>query len=220
LANTVSADVVESLKQKHAEELQGLRAQAARVQELETELAKVRGAESSLRLEFDRQLAEEKRILSAKYDSKVNELRTTLESKIECRDAQINELGTLRKLDSERHDKEIGVWRARDRKVQSGLLGLDEALRDILSFLLLSSCSFMSPPHSLIAPAGAFPNSNRAAAAALEEYRTEQKIVPSSDPKTQLSSGELVALAKGWLHPVAKLGGDLRRAIVSVFETL
>jgi hypothetical protein len=60
LANTVSADAVESLKQKHAEELQGLRAQAARAQELETELAKVRGAESSLRLEFDRQLAEEK----------------------------------------------------------------------------------------------------------------------------------------------------------------
>jgi hypothetical protein len=41
LANTVSADAVESLKQKHAEELQGLRAQAAQVQELETELAKV-----------------------------------------------------------------------------------------------------------------------------------------------------------------------------------
>jgi hypothetical protein len=41
LANTVSADAVESLKQKHVEELQGLRAQAAQVQELETELAKV-----------------------------------------------------------------------------------------------------------------------------------------------------------------------------------
>jgi hypothetical protein len=220
LANTVSADAVESLKQKHAEELQGLRAQAARVQELETELAKVRGAESSLRLEFDRQLAEEKRILSAKYDNEVNELRTTLESKIESHDAQINELGTLRKLDSERHNKEIGVWRARDRKVQSGLLGLEEALRGILPFLLLSSCSFTSPPHSPIAPAGDFPDSNGAATAVLKEYRTEQKIVPSSDPKVQLSSGELVALAKGRLHPVAKLGGDLRRAIVSVFETL
>jgi hypothetical protein len=117
LANTVSADAVELLKQKHAEELQGLRAQAARAQELETELAKVRGAESSLRLEFDRQLAKEKRILSAKYDSEVNELRMTLESEIERRDAQISELGTLRKLENERHDKEIGVWRARDRKV-------------------------------------------------------------------------------------------------------
>jgi hypothetical protein len=212
LANTVSADAVESFKQKHAE--------AARAQELETELAKVRGAESSLRLEFDRQLAEEKRILSAKYDSEVNELRTTLESKIESRDAQINELGTIQKLDSERHDKEIGVWHARDRKVQSGLLGLEEALRGILPFLLLSSCSFTSPPHSLIVPAGAFPDSNGAATAALKKYRTEQKIIPSSDPKAQLSSGELVALAKGRLHPVAKLGGDLRQAIVSVFKTL
>jgi hypothetical protein len=48
----------------------------------------------------------------------------------------------------------------------------------------------------------------------------EQKIVPSSDPKAQLSSGELIALVKSRLHPVAKLGGDLHRAIVSVFETL
>jgi hypothetical protein len=56
----MSADAVESLKRKHAEELQGLRAQAAWAQELKTELAKVRGAESSLRLEFDRQLVEEK----------------------------------------------------------------------------------------------------------------------------------------------------------------
>jgi hypothetical protein len=78
----------------------------------------------------------------------------------------------------------------------------------------------MSPPHSLIAPAEAFPDSNRAATAALKEYRTKQKIVPSSDPKAQLSSGELMALVKGRLHQVAKLSGDLRRAIVSVFETL
>jgi hypothetical protein len=176
---------------------------------LETELAKVRGAESSLRLELYRQLAEEKGILSAKYDREMNELRASLESKIESCDAQINELGNLRKLDSERHER-----------VQSGLLGLEEALRGILFFLLLSSCFFTSPPHSLIVSAGAFPDSNRAAAAALEEYRTEQKIVPSNDPKAQLSSGELFALAKGRLHPVAKLGGDLRRAVASVFETL
>jgi hypothetical protein len=76
------------------------------------------------------------------------------------------------------------------------------------------------PPHSLIASAEAFPNSNRAAAAALKEYRTEQKIIPISDPKAQLSSGELMALVKGRLYPVAKLGRDLCRAIVSVFETL
>jgi hypothetical protein len=46
----MSADAVESLKQKHAEELQGLQAQAVRAHELEIELAKAREAESSLRL--------------------------------------------------------------------------------------------------------------------------------------------------------------------------
>jgi hypothetical protein len=78
----------------------------------------------------------------------------------------------------------------------------------------------MPPPHSLIALAGAFPDSNETAAAALEEYRAKHKIVPSHDPKAELSSGELVALAKGRLHPVAKLGRDLHEAIVSIFETL
>jgi hypothetical protein len=150
----------------------------------------------------------------------VNELRATLGSEVESRGAQINKLETLRRLDSERHDKEIGVWRARDRKVQSGLLGLEEALRGIFPFLLLISCPFMPPPHSLIALAGAFPDSNETATAALKEYRAEQKIIPSSDPKAELSSGELVALDKGRLHPVAKLGRDLHEAIVSVFETL
>jgi hypothetical protein len=105
----MSADAVESLKRKHAEELQGLRAQAVQAQELEAELAKAREVESSLRLEFDRQLAEEKRILSAEFDSKVNELRTTLGSEVESRGAQIDKLETLRRLDSERHDNEIRV---------------------------------------------------------------------------------------------------------------
>jgi hypothetical protein len=126
-----------------------------------------------LRLEFDRQLAEEKGILSVKYDREVDELRASLESKVESHNAQINELEALRKLDSERHDKEIGVWRARDRKLQSGLLGLEDALRGTFPFLLPSSCSFTLPPHSLIASAKAFPDSNRAVAAALKEYRTE-----------------------------------------------
>jgi hypothetical protein len=48
----------------------------------------------------------------------------------------------------------------------------------------------------------------------------EQKIVPSHDPKAHLSLGELMALVKGRLHPVAKLVGDLCRAIVFVVETL
>jgi hypothetical protein len=220
LANTVSADIVESLKQKDMEELQGLQAQAARVQELETELAKARGAESSLRLEFDHQLAKEKGILSAKYDSEVDELHASLESKLEGRDAEINELKTLRKLDSERYDNEIGVWRARDCKIHSGLLGLEHALHGKLAFLFPSFYSFMLFPHSLMALVEAFPSSDGAAAAALEEYMAEQKIVPSSDPKAQLSSGELVASIKGRLHPVAKLGGDLREAVVSIFRTL
>jgi hypothetical protein len=50
----MSADAVESLKREHAEKLQDLQAQAVWAQELETELAKAREAESSLRLEFDR----------------------------------------------------------------------------------------------------------------------------------------------------------------------
>jgi hypothetical protein len=150
----------------------------------------------------------------------VKEIRATLRSEVERQGAQIDELETLQKLDSKRHDTEIGIWRARDRKIQSGLLGLEEALHGILSFLLLSSCPFTPPPYSLIAFAGAFPNSDEAATAALKEYRAEQEIVPSSDPKAELTLGELVALAKGRLHPVTKLGKDLHEALVSVFETL
>jgi hypothetical protein len=98
LANSMSTDVVELLKQEHAVELQGLRAQAARARELETELMKTREAESSLRLEFDRQLTKEREILSVKYNSEVDELRASLESKIESRDAKISELEDLRAL--------------------------------------------------------------------------------------------------------------------------
>jgi hypothetical protein len=220
LADSVSAATVESLKREHAEELRGLQAQAARAQGLETDLAKAREAESLLQLEFDRRLAEEKKILSAEFDGKVKELHASLGSEVEKRGAQIAELQTLRGLDSERHNTEIGIWRARDRKVQSGLLGLEEALRGNLSFPLLSFYPFAPPPHSLIAFAGAFPDSNEAAVAALEEYRADQQIIPSSDPKAELTSGELVALAKGRLHPVAKLSKDLHKAIISIFETL
>jgi hypothetical protein len=56
--------------------------------------------------------------------------------------------------------------------------------------------------------------------AALKEYKADQEIVPSSDPKAELTSGELVALAKGRLHLVAKLSKDLREAVSSIFETL
>jgi hypothetical protein len=87
LADSVSAAAVESLKRKHAEELQGLQSQAARAQELEADLAKAREAESLLQLEFDRRLAEEKKILSAEFDSKVKELHATWGSEVENRDA-------------------------------------------------------------------------------------------------------------------------------------
>jgi hypothetical protein len=187
---------------------------------LETELTKTREAESSLRLEFDRQLAKEQEILSAKYDSEVDELRASLESRVESRDVKINELEILRKLDSEQHDRELGVWRARDRKLQSGLLGLEHTLDGTFPSLFPSLRSFRSSPHSLIALAETFPDSDGAAAAALEEYRAEQKIVPSSDPEAKLSSGELMASVKGRLHPVARLGGDLHQAVVSVFKAL
>jgi hypothetical protein len=58
LANSVSANLVGLLKQKHAEELQGLRTQAARAHELETELAKAQEAEWKLRLEFDQRFGQ------------------------------------------------------------------------------------------------------------------------------------------------------------------
>jgi hypothetical protein len=96
-----------------------------------------------------------------------------LGNKVESHGAQIDELETLRRLDSEHHDKEIGIWHARDRKVQFGLLGLEEALRGMFPLPLLNSCSITPPPHSLIAPTGAFLDSNKAATAALEEYRAE-----------------------------------------------
>jgi hypothetical protein len=54
----------------------------------------------------------------------------------------------------------------------------------------------------------------------LEKYRAEQKIVHGNNPKAKLTSGELMALVKGQLHLVAELGGDLRKAVVSIFKAL
>jgi hypothetical protein len=220
LANSMSADAVELLKQEHAAELQGLRAQAARARGLEMELMKTREAESSLRLEFDRRLTEEREILSAKHNSEVDELRASLESKVKHRDAKISELETLRSFDSKQHDDDLSAWRAWDRKLHSGLLGLEEALCGRLLLPLPSLCFFKLFSHFLAALAGAFPDSNEAATAALEKYRAEQKVVPCSDPEDKFTSGELMALIKGRLHPVAKLGGELRQAVASVFKDL
>jgi hypothetical protein len=160
------------------------------------ELTKAREAESKLRLEFDHQLAKE-RVLYAKYGSEVDELRTSLDAKVESHDAKINELESLRKLDGEQHDKELSLWRAQDRKLHSGLRGLEDALHGSLPPLLPSSCSFKPFPHFLAALAGAFPDSDGAAIAALEKYRVEQKIIPSNDPKANFTFGELMALVKG-----------------------
>jgi hypothetical protein len=85
---------------------------------------------------------------------------------------------------------------------------------------LPSLCSFRSFPHFLAALLGALPDSDEAAIAALEKYRAEQKIVPCSDPEAKFTSGELMALVKGRLHPVAKLGGGLCQAIASMFKGL
>jgi hypothetical protein len=86
----VPASEIGLLKQKHAEELKGSQARAAKAQELETELAKVQEVESKLRLEFDQRLAKEKEVLAAKYDAEVNELRTSLGVDIRNHDAKIS----------------------------------------------------------------------------------------------------------------------------------
>jgi hypothetical protein len=91
----VPASEVGLLKQKHAEELRGLQTQADRAQELEMELEKAQEAESKLRLEFDQWLAKEKEILAAKYNTEVDELRTSQGVEIEKRDVEIRKLVAL-----------------------------------------------------------------------------------------------------------------------------
>jgi hypothetical protein len=118
------------------------------------ELTKTREAESKLRLEFDHQLAKEREILSVKYDSEVDELRASLEAKVESPNAMINELESLQELDSKQHDNDLNVWRARDRKLHSGLLGLEDALHGTLLPPLPSLCSFKPFPHFLAALSG------------------------------------------------------------------
>jgi hypothetical protein len=92
----------------------------------------------------------------------------------------------------------------------------------MVHFLLcsLAFCSFAPFPLLLVALAEAFPDSDEVAAAAVDEYRVEQKIVHSEDLQAKLSSGELMASIKGRLQPVAKLGSELLQAVVSVFKAL
>jgi hypothetical protein len=103
----------------------------------------------------------------------------------------------LRKLDGQQHDNELGLWRARDRKLHSGLLGLEDALHGTLPSPLPSFRSFRLFHHFLVALIEAFPNSDEVTTAALEKYRVEQEIICGNDPKAKLTSGELMALVKG-----------------------
>jgi hypothetical protein len=176
--------------------------------------------ESKLRLEFDQRLTKEKEILAAKYDAEVDELRRSLGVDVENRDAKISELVALRGLDDEKHEAELNVWRARDRKLHAGLQGLEHALHGVFPSPLLRFRSFTPFPLSLATLAEAFPDSDKAAAAAMEEYRAEQHIVRREDSKAELSSGELMASSKERLQPVAELGSKLRQAVVSVFQAL
>jgi hypothetical protein len=145
---------------------------------------------------------------------------TWYQQKVESRDAKINELETLRALDSKQHDDDLSAWRTWDRKLHSGLLGLEDALHGTLPSPLPSLCSFKPFPYFLATLVGAFPDSDGVATAALEKYRAEQKVIPCNDPKAKFTSEELMALVKGRLHPVAKLGGELCQAVASVFKDL
>jgi hypothetical protein len=95
---------------------------------LETDLAKAREVESKLWLEFDQRLAKEQEILAAKDEGEVDDLRASLGTKVKSRDAKIDELETLRRPDDKKHEAELGLWRARDRKLHAGLQGLEDAL--------------------------------------------------------------------------------------------
>jgi hypothetical protein len=187
---------------------------------LETELAKAQEAESKLRLEFDQRLAKEKEILTAKYDTEVDELRTSQGVEIEKCDVEICKLVALRGLDDDKHAAELSIWRARDRKLHAGLQGLEHALRGAFPSPLLCFCSFVPFPLSFAALAEAFSDSDQDAAAAVEKYRAKYHIVRCEDPKAELSAEELMASIKGRLKPMAKLGSKLRQAVASVFQGL
>jgi hypothetical protein len=70
----VSANKINWLRLEHEAQVKDLRPQAGKVPGLEAELAKVKDAESELRLEFAQRLAKEKEELLAKYDAKAEEL--------------------------------------------------------------------------------------------------------------------------------------------------
>jgi hypothetical protein len=110
------------------------------------ELAKAQEVESKLRLKFDQRLAEEREILATKYEDEVDELRTSLGVDVENRDAKIGELETLQRLDDEKHEAELSIWHVQDRKLHSGLQGLEDALHGVFPSPLLHFRSFTPPP--------------------------------------------------------------------------
>jgi hypothetical protein len=116
-------------------------------------------------------LAKEKEILTAKYATEVDEFHALQDAELNKRDAKAQRLSDLRKSDHDRHAAKLGVWRARDRKFHASLQGLDHAFHGASLLSLLHFCSFASSPLSLAALAEAFPDSAKAAAAALEECR-------------------------------------------------
>jgi hypothetical protein len=177
---------------------------------LETDLAKAQEAESKLRLEFDQRLTKEKETLAAKYETEVDELRTSQGVEIEKRDAEIQKLAALRELDHDKHAAKLSIWRARDRKLHAGLQGLEHALHGAFPPPFLHFHSFAPFAPSFVALAEAFSDSDRDAVAAVEKYRAEYHIIRREDPKAELSSEELMASIKGRLKPVAKLGSKLR----------
>jgi hypothetical protein len=166
---------------------------------LEAELAKAKEAESTLRLEFEQQLAKEKEILAAKYATKVDELCPSQDIELEKRDAKVQRLSDLRESDHGRHAAELGVWCARDRKLHAGLQGPEHALHDAFLLPLLHFCSFSPSPLLLVALVEAFADSAKDASATVEECRPEYHIVRHENPKAKVSSEELMASIKGWL---------------------
>jgi hypothetical protein len=87
----VPASEVSLIKREYEGKLRSLQAQADKP----LELAKAKGAESTLWLEFDQRLTKDKEILAAKYDTEVDELRTSQGVEIEKHDAEIQTLADL-----------------------------------------------------------------------------------------------------------------------------
>jgi hypothetical protein len=165
-------------------------------------------------------LAKEKEILAAKYETEVDELRTSQDAEIEKRNTEIRELAVLRKFDCDRYVAELVLWRARDRKIHAGLQGLEHALHGVFPLPLLHFCSFTPFPLLLFALADAFPNSAKDVAVMVEKCRAEYHIVCHENPKVELSSEELMASIKGQLQPAAELGSKLCQTVASVFRAL